>query len=108
MLTIAAHRISSQLRSADLVARLGGDEFAILCVGADDARLAGLARRLVRAFAEPIVVEGQSVHVGISVGSAMLDEPVEGWSPEALLHDADGALLAAKAGGKGTWRAAGR
>lgn len=108
VLTIAAHRISSQLLSADLVARLGGDEFAILCVGADDARLAGLARRLVRAFAEPIVVEGQSVHVGISVGSAMLDEPVEGWSPEALLHDADGALLAAKAGGKGTWRAAGR
>ena len=106
VLTIAAHRISSQLRSADLVARLGGDEFAILCVGADQARLAGLARRLVRAFAEPIVIDGESVHVGISVGSAMLDEPDEGWSPDALLQDADTALLAAKAGGKGTWRAA--
>lgn len=106
VLTIAAHRISSQLRSADLVARLGGDEFAILCVGADAARLAGLARRLVRAFAEPIVIDGQSVHVGISVGSAMLDQPGVGWSPTVLLKNADSALLTAKAEGKGTWRAA--
>jgi diguanylate cyclase (GGDEF)-like protein len=108
VLTIAAHRISSQLRSADLVARMGGDEFAILCVGADAARLAGLARRLIRAFAEPIVIDGQSVHVGISVGSAMLDQPAQGWSGADLLHDADNALLSAKSDGKGTWRAATR
>lgn len=106
VLTIAAHRISSQLRSADLVARMGGDEFAILCVGADEARLAGLARRLVRAFGEPIVVEGQSVQVGISVGSTILDAPQDdAWSATGLLQEADEALLAAKAGGKSTWRA---
>lgn len=107
VLTIAAHRIASQVRAGDLVARLGGDEFAVLCVGADAARLAGLARRLLRSFDEPIVIDGQSVHVGISVGTALLDD-TRTRSAAAILHEADSALLAAKAGGKGTWRSAPR
>lgn len=105
VLTIAAHRIASQVRAGDLVARLGGDEFAVLCVGADTARLAGLARRLLRSFDEPIVIDGQSVHVGLSVGSALLDD-TRTRSAASILHEADHALLAAKAGGKGTWRSA--
>lgn len=105
VLMIAAHRIASQVRTDDLVARVGGDEFAILCVGADPARLAGLARRLLRSFDEPIVIDGRSVHVGLSVGTALLDDARTG-SPAEILHEADHALLAAKAGGKGTWRSA--
>ncbi|MBK5222140.1 MAG: diguanylate cyclase [Acidimicrobiia bacterium] len=103
VLTVAANRISSQVRSGDLVARLGGDEFAVLCVGTDAARMAGLARRLVRSFQEPIVVDGQSVTVSISVGSALRDGVAHN-STGSILHEADQALLAAKAGGKGVWR----
>lgn len=105
VLTIAAHRIASQVRAGDLVARVGGDEFAVLCVGADPGRLAGLARRLLRSFDEPILLDGESVHIGLSVGSALL-ESTDAHTPSSMLQVADSALLAAKAGGKGTWRAA--
>ncbi|QGG96534.1 sensor domain-containing protein [Actinomarinicola tropica] len=105
VLTIAAHRIASQVRTGDLVARVGGDEFAVVCLSADPARLAGLARRLLRSFDEPVVIDGRSVHLGISVGTAVLD-PSEARTPSAILQEADTALLAAKAEGKGTWRAA--
>lgn len=105
VLTIAAHRIASQVRTGDLVARVGGDEFAVVCLAADPARLAGLARRLIRSFDEPIVIDGESVHLGISVGTAFLDRE-QASTPAAILQEADTALLTAKAEGKGTWRAA--
>lgn len=105
VLTIAAHRIASQVRTGDLVARVGGDEFAVLCLAADPARLEGLARRLLRSFDEPIMIDGRAVHLGISVGTALVEQGGSR-SPAAVLHEADSALLAAKADGKGTWRSA--
>ena len=48
-------------------------------------------------------IDGYEVIVGASVGSA--SAPKDGETPEAILSNADMALYAAKAEGRGNWRA---
>jgi diguanylate cyclase (GGDEF)-like protein len=101
LLSIVAQRIEACLRSNDLAARLGGDEFAILLrrlPSADHAR--GLAERIVTTLSRPAVVRGVSLACHASIGVAYADRP-EQWN--TMLADADSALYAAKAHGKGWW-----
>ncbi|BCY11167.1 diguanylate cyclase domain-containing protein [Actinoplanes sp. L3-i22] len=94
--------IGQRLRVADgLVARLGGDEFAILLRGTSMADAEELARTLVRACAEPVVLGDRTARVAASIGIAARDphRPAE-----HLLHDADLALYQAKNQGKGRFR----
>ncbi|MGY6499868.1 MAG: diguanylate cyclase domain-containing protein [Acidimicrobiales bacterium] len=103
VLSIAAHRLTSQVRSGDLVARLGGDEFAIVCTGADADDIANLANRLVVSFRQPINVDRMPISLGISVGSALLDPTADLEDVDAAVDRADRALLRAKANGKDRW-----
>jgi predicted signal transduction protein with EAL and GGDEF domain len=57
-----------------------------------------LADRVVTALGEPFVVGGRTVHVGVSAGLVLARH---GDDPETLLRDADIALYAAKAAGRG-------
>jgi diguanylate cyclase (GGDEF)-like protein/PAS domain S-box-containing protein len=82
------------------VARLGGDEFTLLLEdirGSEDA--VRVAERLQETLAQPIVLRGQAVHTGVSIGIAVSDEKTA--RPEDLLRDADTALYRAKANGRG-------
>jgi diguanylate cyclase (GGDEF)-like protein len=82
------------LRASDTVARLGGDEFAIL-LPTDDLHAAKLiATRLLKALETPIVVEGQVVDVGASIG--IVSYPEHGDDMNVLLRRADVAMYAAK------------
>ncbi|WP_277925939.1 bifunctional diguanylate cyclase/phosphodiesterase [Sphingomonas lacusdianchii] len=104
VLRLVADRLQALLRDEDIVARIGGDEFAILQLTADhpDA-VVGLSQRIIAAFENaPFMLEGQAIHIGISIGIAMA--PTDGAGPAELLHNADLALYAAKADGKGTFR----
>ncbi len=97
-----AGRISSCLRGQDTAARLGGDEFAVLLEDlTGEAEAMRVAQRLVAACAEPAFAGGQSVVVAASAG-VVLDDG-SGDVPD-LLRNADLALYAAKADGKGTAR----
>jgi diguanylate cyclase (GGDEF)-like protein/PAS domain S-box-containing protein len=99
LLDKAAERLLSTVRSSDTVARLGGDEFAILLedpVG-DDAP-EQVAARIVAAFAEPMVLEGQSLAMSSSVGLAF--SIPETSNADELMRNADVAMYAAKAEGK--------
>jgi diguanylate cyclase (GGDEF)-like protein len=87
-------RLAGATRSEDLVARLGGDEFAVLLGGADAAFATTVARRITAAIAPPFVVENTSLHVGASIGIALVPEHASG--PTELMRCADVAMYRAK------------
>jgi diguanylate cyclase (GGDEF)-like protein len=104
VLGMVADRLTATLRDDDMVARLGGDEFAILqlATGGTDAAYA-LATRIIETIeARPFLLDGQSIHIGTSVGIALA--PDDGDDPAVLMRNADLALYAAKADGKGVFR----
>ncbi len=91
------------MRPGDTVSRLGGDEFVVLqtdVVDDDDAR--SLAERLLGEIRRPFTIDGHSLHVGVSVGSAIGRD--RDASPDALLRNADLALYRAKCEGRKTCR----
>jgi diguanylate cyclase (GGDEF)-like protein len=94
-----ARRIESCLRSGDLAARLGGDEFAVLLSHVPDERAAqSVAQRITEALSSAAVVDDLTLSCRASVGLA--------YGPDvsmARLREADMALYAAKAAGKGRW-----
>jgi diguanylate cyclase (GGDEF)-like protein len=100
LLVEVGDKLRATVREADLPARLGGDEFAVLLpAGADEAERT--AERLLAAFQTPVPISGVPVPVNASIGVAAAD-PAD--DAESLLHRADVAMYAAKAGGKGTWK----
>ena len=103
LLTQLAERLRTCVRQGDTVARLGGDEFAIIQVGhyqPDDSEV--LSRRIFEVVNQPFVIEGQELHVGVSIGVALRDGTDD--NPERLLKNADIALYRAKQAGRGTCR----
>lgn len=105
LLTEAAMRIASCVKGHDLVARLGGDEFAVLLTRLSTRSDAvGVAQRIVEAMEQPFVIADQKLLTGTSIGIAHLDKEVRGEAcPDDLLRQADLALYAAKALGRGTY-----
>jgi diguanylate cyclase (GGDEF)-like protein len=98
-----ARRIQGTVRPNDIVARLGGDEFALLQVGASQpAGSRALAKRIIDELAKPIVVDGYTVHIGVSIGAAIA--PFDAQHASELLKFADLALYQAKEDGRGVLR----
>ncbi|MEO8133273.1 MAG: EAL domain-containing protein [Betaproteobacteria bacterium] len=87
-------RLVGTLRTSDSVARLGGDEFAILLPAVDAERIGTVARKIQAALEAPIVIEGQSMDVGASIGIAHY--PLHGEDVIALMRSADVAMYVAK------------
>ena len=98
VLTEVAERLRHCTRPQDICARLGGDEFAVVLTGTTDAAAEAIAQRMVGSLAAPIVVDGRPCRVGASVGVA---RAVAGAGIDELVHQADVAMYAAKANGKG-------
>ncbi|PXA68176.1 putative bifunctional diguanylate cyclase/phosphodiesterase [Cryobacterium arcticum] len=87
-------RLTGALRAGDLLARLGGDEFAVHLHHADDKRATAMARRLRAVTARPIVIDGLSLEVGLSIGIAL--SPEHGSDLSGLLRKAEMAMYSAK------------
>jgi diguanylate cyclase (GGDEF)-like protein/PAS domain S-box-containing protein len=95
LLQQVAFRLRNQLRDTDTVARLGGDEFAILLGGAmDSTDVARMARNILNALEQPVIVDGQVLEIGASIGIALY--PSHGTDARMLLRRADVAMYAAK------------
>lgn len=102
LLCAVAARLAACIRQADLLARLGGDEFAIVQAGAQPASSRALAERVVREMGRAFDIDGHRVQIGASVGVAFADDAERG--PDTLVGNADRALYAAKAAGRGVHR----
>ena len=103
LLKQVAQRLQRGVGDAGLVGRLGGDEFQVLLPGIDNRdTLATLARDLIGALSQPYFIAGASVTIGCSIGIAIA--PQHGEDAEELIRNADLALYAAKADGRGVHR----
>jgi diguanylate cyclase (GGDEF)-like protein len=100
LLRQVSERLKSVMGNHGQVGRLGGDEFqAVLPGSVDIGLLESLARTLIEQVSRPYVIEGHKVTIGASVGIAIGDPGRA--SADALVRNADLALYAAKAAGRG-------
>lgn len=98
-----SNRLLGCVRKHDTVTRLGGDEFAIIQMGvAQPLEAEELSRKLIDVVRAPFTIEGQDLHVGVSIGIAIADA-IE-TDPERLMKNADIALYRAKQSGRATYR----
>jgi diguanylate cyclase (GGDEF)-like protein len=87
--------MKEQLRSHDLLARLGGDEFAALLPQVRNrSRVEEIAQRLEDCFADPLILEGNTLQGSASFGIALY--PEDGATGDGLLNAADAAMYAVK------------
>ncbi len=102
LLIILTSRLISCLRPGDIIARLGGDEFAILLNKLEGIEEAiAVAQAIQETTNQPCQLNHYQVFMNFSIGIC------PGWEyeqPEHLLRDADTAMYAAKASGKGAFK----
>lgn len=91
-----ARRLEVCASAAQAVARLGGDEFAILVPGSIE-KAKDVADCVLTAMARPIVIEGQTLQVQVSIG---IKSVLDGETSHDVMLGADLALRAAKDEGR--------
>ena len=102
LLQYVARRLTHCFRPTDAVARLGSDEFAVMLVPGSRDVAALAVRHVMQALAAPFEIGGRAVVVSASVGIAVT--PADGTDPDSVLRNADLALHAATADGRGDCR----
>jgi diguanylate cyclase (GGDEF)-like protein/PAS domain S-box-containing protein len=108
LLRLVASRLRGVLRAEDSACRLGGDEFAFLIEDASTPRAERVAERILAGLAAPFELGEATVTLSASIGIAVTSGPMEEddaiAAADELLRDADTAMYAAKALGKGRVR----
>ncbi|MFN7174795.1 MAG: putative bifunctional diguanylate cyclase/phosphodiesterase, partial [Thermaurantiacus tibetensis] len=103
LLKDVSRRLADTLGPEGRVGRIGGDEFEAILPGFDEeGRLAALAEKLIAEMCRPFEIEGHEIRIGGSIGIAVA-RPGKAYA-ESLIKEADLALYAAKADGRGTFR----
>ncbi len=96
-------RLTGLLRQNDTVARLGGDEFVVLLSEIGKMDNAGeVAKKIIKAIAEPFVYTGHRINSSTSIGIAMY--PEDGEDTEKMLKNADAAMYYAKSQGRSNYQ----
>ena len=94
-----AQRLVACVRDDDTVSRQGGDEFVVLLDRLHDPRdAARVADKMLRAMHQPILADGHSLHVTLSIGISLF--PQDASDARTLLMQADTALYHAKRAGR--------
>lgn len=104
VLRAAAERVQRSVGAQHTVARLGGDEFTVVLEAlASPEEAEESARRVLEAFAEPLVVgEHGEITISPSIGISLF--PGHANTPTDLIKHADTAMYQAKSAGRRTWQ----
>ena len=103
LLRLVSLRLRDEVGDLGQVGRLGGDEFEVVLPSTsshDD--LSRLAQGIIDNLSRPYTINGTVVSIGASVGIVTSD--YDNRTSDDLMRDADLALYAAKAAGKGCFR----
>ncbi len=103
LLRLVALRLTDVVGEQGQVGRLGGDEFQVV-LPAVSAKpdLSKLAQGIIDSLSRPYTISGTAVSIGASIGIVTSD--YDDRTADDLMRDADLALYAAKAAGKGCYR----
>lgn len=103
LLRLVSLRLRDVIGDLGQVGRLGGDEFeVVLPATSDKTELSRLAQGIIDSLSRPYTINGAAVSIGASVGIVTSD--YDDRTADDLMRDADLALYAAKAAGKGCYR----
>jgi diguanylate cyclase (GGDEF)-like protein len=103
LLRLVALRLTDEVGEMGQVGRLGGDEFQVVLPSvSSEAELSQLAQAIINSLSRPYTINGTLVSIGASVGIVTSD--YDDRTSDDLMRDADLALYAAKAAGKGCFR----
>ena len=99
VLQVVAKRIADCLRTSDTVCRAGGDEFIVLLPEVATSEAVGrIAEKVLQCAQAPMVVEGNLIHITLSMGIAV-SQVSDGSDAASLVEHADQAMYAAKRSG---------
>jgi diguanylate cyclase (GGDEF)-like protein len=103
LLRLVSLRLRDEVGELGQVGRLGGDEFeVVLPATSSKDDLSRLAQGIIDSLSRPYTINGTVVSIGASVGIVTSD--YDDRTSDDLMRDADLALYAAKAAGKGCYR----
>ncbi len=96
-------RIQENIRASDTISRLGGDEFVIIIEHVDKIQHVSIvARKLLKMFSSPFVVNDQELHLTASLGISLY--PSDGREEETLIRNAETAMYRAKEEGRNNFQ----
>jgi diguanylate cyclase (GGDEF)-like protein len=99
VLKTVADTLNKTVRDSDTVARLAGDEFMIILDNVQDiSSIEAIAKKTLKAVAQPIEVLQESVVMTVSIGISLF--PDHGEDAETLLRKADTAMYRVKNGAR--------
>lgn len=95
LLKEVAARLISHCRDDDMSFRFGGDEF-IICLPrlTSHGALSHICHRYVKVLSQPYSIDGQSCHIGASIGISVVTDPNQ--TLAGILREADTAMYSAK------------
>ena len=108
LLIQVSKRLVNVTAKSDSLARLGADEFALLTSEQEPSKVRNIAEDILMAFRSPFSLQGQIVHMNVSIGiviptykHADIQTPKGARDIEVLLRQADIAMYEAKHQGLG-------
>ncbi|ART81077.1 diguanylate cyclase [Oceanisphaera avium] len=103
LLLEVSKRMTARLRESDILARFGGDEFIVLLPNISGIEeVTAIARRLIEAVGQPIILNQRSFRVGCSLGISFY--PDDASDAHQLIQHADAAMYRAKLEGRNSYR----
>ncbi|GAE27203.1 diguanylate cyclase/phosphodiesterase [Halalkalibacter wakoensis JCM 9140] len=83
------------------VSRLGADEFGLLLTNKTKAEVKSIAKQVVQAFEEPVIIDNYSLYLTLSIGISLY--PEDGTNAEDLIKHADIAMFDVKKRSKNSY-----